>query len=456
VHLRTYLSTKPLGRVLAAAVIVGLLLTSPPAEAQQIELERVATGFSRPVFLTAAPGDDERVFVVEQHSGEVLILRRDGWTIDATPFVTAPGISTGSEQGLLGLAFHPDYESNGHFYISYTATDRSTQIVRYQVSANPDVANVASATPILSTAQPQANHNGGWIGFGPDGYLYIALGDGGGGDDNDSGHTPGTGNAQDITSNWLGKILAIDVDADDFPADVSRNYAIPPDNPFVGITGDDEIWAYGLRNPWRTSFDRVTGDLWIGDVGQVTCEEVNVQPFDSAGGENYGWRLREGTLATPTGGVGGPAPADAIDPILDYPHPGVSCTNPGPGVVGNTVTGGYVYRGPHPDLQGRYFFADFGTGVVWSLVWDGTDPAQNDGTNYSDFIDHSGDPGYGPDAGTLDLISSFGEDDDGNLYAMNLSSGEVFLVPEPSAALMQAAGLLVLSALARRARTRVR
>ncbi|MBW2271579.1 MAG: PQQ-dependent sugar dehydrogenase, partial [Deltaproteobacteria bacterium] len=146
-------------------------------------------------------------------TSEVLILRRDGWTIDATPFVTAPGISAGSEQGLLGLAFHPDYESNGHFYISYTATDRSTQIVRYQVSANPDVADAASATPILWTAQPQANHNGGWIGFGPDGYLYIAIGDGGGGDDNDSGHTPGTGNAQDITSNWLGKILAIDVDA---------------------------------------------------------------------------------------------------------------------------------------------------------------------------------------------------------------------------------------------------
>src|SRR5690606_38231904 len=170
---------------------------------------------------------------------------------------------------------------------------------------------------ILSFNQPQPNHNGGWIDFGPnDGYLYIATGDGGGGNDNGTGHTAGTGNAQDTTDNLLGKMLRIDGHGDDFPPDNPRNYAIPEDNPFVGVNGDDEIWSYGLRNPFRSSFDRANGDLWIGDVGQTRREEINYQPADSSGGENYGWRLREGIIPTP-GGVGGSRPEGNVEPIYD-------------------------------------------------------------------------------------------------------------------------------------------
>ncbi|HEX5064797.1 MAG TPA: PQQ-dependent sugar dehydrogenase, partial [Myxococcota bacterium] len=436
---------------LSLALILGL---GAQAQAQSFDVTRVATGLARPDFLTAPPGDRTRVFVLEQHLGQIRILHLPDYTLDPTPFLTVPPVSTGNEQGLLGMAFHPDYATNGFFYVAYTNPNK--QIVRYQVSAaDPDVADPASATPVLSYVQPASNHNGGWMAFGPDGYLYLSTGDGGGDDDNDAGHTAGTGNGQDITSNLLGKILRIDVDGDDFPADTTRNYAIPPDNPFVGVTGDDEIWVYGLRNPWRNSFDRATGDLYIGDVGQTACEELDVQPGTSTGGENYGWRLREGVIATPTGGVGGARPAGAIDPIFDYPHgtSGDQCSNPPDGFTGIAITGGYVYRGPVPELQGRYFFADFGTGRLWSLRWDGSPPASNDGTNYTELTDHTGQPGFVPDMGTIATVSSFGEDDVGNLYVLDLNGGEVFLLPEPDALWMQLAGAGLTAALARR-RTR--
>jgi hypothetical protein len=315
------------------------------------------------------------------------------------------------------------------------------------------VADAGSAAPVLSIAQPQPNHNGGWIAFGPDGYLYVASGDGGGGDDNDTGHTAGTGNAQDITNNLLGKLLRLDVDGDDFPADATRNYAIPADNPFAGVVGDDEIWAYGLRNPWRASFDRATGDLYIGDVGQSNREEIDVQPAASAGGENYGWRLREGTIATPTGGVGGTPPPGAIDPIYDYLH------GNGP-FLGNSVTGGYVYRGPAASLQGHYFFADFIDSRLWSLRWDGSDPSTFDGTNYTELADHTADPDFAPDQGSLVNISSFGEDAAGNLYLVSLG-GDVFRITALPAvpalgpvALAAVALLLAGLGLGRRARLR--
>ncbi len=239
--------------------------------------------------------------------------------------------------------------------------------------------------------------------------------------------------------------------ADDFPMDPQRNYAIPFDNPFVGLPDDDEIWVYGLRNPWRPSFDRDTGDLWIADVGQNWCEEVNVQPAASLGGENYGWRLREGTIQTPTGGVGGNPPPGAIDPIMDYTHTIFqTCAVPGAGTgfTGSSVTGGYVYRGPVASLDGRYFFADYARALLWSLVWDGTDPTLNDGNDYSDLTDHSGDPDFTPDVGAFSLISSFGEDDAGNLYIVDLD-GEIFLLPEPAPALMPGVGFAALLALRR-------
>jgi glucose/arabinose dehydrogenase len=432
-------------------ILAASLLAADAIDAQSFSTVLYASGLDRPVFLTAPPGSIGRAFILDAHLGQIRILRLATRTLEPTPFLTIPGVSTGDEQGLLGLAFHPDYATNGYFYVNYT--DPNTKIVRYQVSADPDVADPTSATPVLGFVQPQSNHNGGWIGFGPDGFLYIASGDGGGGNDSGTGHTTGTGNAQDTTDNLLGKVLRIDVDADAFPADPLRNYGIPPDNPFVGVSGDDEIWVYGLRNPWRASFDRLTDDLYIGDVGQNRCEELDVQPGTSTGGENYGWRLREGVIATPN--VGGSPPAGAIDPIFDYPHAGTGepCSDPGTGFTGVAITGGYVYRGPVAELDGRYFFADFATGELWSLRYDGSDPSSFDGTNYTELTDHTGDPDFTPDVGSIGSVASFGEDGIGNLYVVDLG-GEVFYIPEPSGTLMQLAGAGMTWALSRHARRR--
>ncbi len=428
------------------------------AAAAEFYLQRVASGLARPLFVTAPPGDFSRLFIAEQRSGttgRVRILELASLTALATPFLAVPGVSTGSEQGLLGMAFHPDYASNGFFFVNFTDASGTTVIRRYSVSVDPDLADAGSAATVLTIAQPQSNHNGGWIGFGPDGFLYVATGDGGGSDDSGAGHTAGTGNAQDITDNLLGKILRLDVDGDDFPGDPGRNYAIPPDNPFVGVAGDDEIWAYGLRNPWRASFDRTTGDLYIGDVGQGAREEIDVQPAASAGGENNGWRLREGTIATPSGGVGGARPPGAIDPIYDYPH-GAGDTQ------GFAVTGGVVESRALPTLAGLYLFADYQTSRVWTLRWDRSDPSSFDGTNYTEFTDWGDAVEFQPDAGALTGIASFGEDAAGNVYVVSLA-GDVFrvtslatpipaLTPLPAAllvALLGAAGW----ALARRTRT---
>jgi glucose/arabinose dehydrogenase len=417
-----------------------------PARADDFILERVATGLSRPVFATSPPGDATRLFIVEQFSGNtgrVRILRLATGELLATPFLSLVGVSTGNEQGLLGLAFHPDYASNGHFYVNFTNATGTTVIRRYSEDTDPDRADPASATAVLEIGQPQGNHNGGWIGFGPDGFLYVATGDGGGSNDNDGGHTAGIGNSQDTTENLLGKVLRIDVDGDDFPQDPDRNYAIPADNPFVGGPGDDEIWLYGLRHPWRLSFDRETGDLYIGDVGQGSREEIDVQPAGRPGGTNYGWRLREGTIATPGEGVGGPRPPGAVDPIYEYLH-GTGDTQ------GFAVTGGVVYRGPALSLRGRYLFADYLTSRIWSLRWDGSDPLDFDGTNFSEFVDWGDSPSFQPDQGTLAEISSFGEDAQGNLYIASLL-GDVFRVtalPPPVPALAPAAAGLLVGALA--------
>jgi hypothetical protein len=272
---------------------------------------------------------------------------------------------------------------------------------------------------ILSIDHPQTNHNGGWIDFGPnDGFLYVAVGDGGGGNDNGTGHTAGTGNAQDITDNLLGKILRIDVHNDAFPADANRNYANPGSNPFVGVTGDDEIWAYGLRNPFRSSFDPANGNLYIGDVGQGAREEIDVQLASSGGGENYGWRLREGMIQTPAGGIGGAKPPGAIDPIYDYLH-GSGTTQ------GNSVTGGIVYRGPITAMQGHYFFADFVNDRIWSLAFDGSAPSTHNGTNYTNFVDRTDQ--LVVSGTTIDSIVAFGDDLAGNLYIVDIG-GEIFRV----------------------------
>ena len=424
---------------------------APSVYAQAVSVERVASGLANPVFLTTPPGDFSRVFIIEQLTGQIRILDLASSTIRPTPFLTIPVFSPVGEEGLLGLAFHPDYANNGFFYVN--VTDTATRIRRYRVSiGDPNIADPTSQTPILDFAQPQSNHNGGWIGFGPDGHLYIATGDGGGSNDSGTGHTTSIGNAQDLTS-LLGKILRLDVDGDDFPSDANRNYSVPASNPFVGIAGNDEIWAYGLRNPWRPSFDRLTGDLYIADVGQDVCEEINLQLVESTGGENYGWRLREGILETPTGGVGGPKPIDAIDPFLDYSHgEGIDCSDLPAAFSGISITGGYVYRGPVVSLQGRYFFADISQGHFWSAIWDGSAPSTHDGTNYVDLIDHELDPAFDPDVGTINSIASFGEDAAANLYVIGLD-GEVFRVPEPDTAAQMATALgiiLVVACIKRR------
>lgn len=369
-----------------------------------VTTERVANGFSLPVYATAPTGDTDRLFVIEQHTGQIRILDLSSGTTLATPFLTVPGISQGGEQGLLGLAFHPDYATNGLFYVDFTSAAGDTVVREYKVSnGDPNIADPASARTILTIDQPASNHNGGWLGFGPDDQLYIASGDGGGAGDTNN-------HAQTITNDLLGKILRIDINSDDFPADPNRNYAIPASNPFVGVTGDDEIWAYGLRNPWRPSFDRLTGDLYIADVGQGSREEVNFQPASSDGGENYGWHVLEGTSPFTTTTPGNPPANDPslIAPIHEYSHVGAPNG-------GNSITGGYVYRGPIPELQGVYFFADFVSKQIWSFRYDGATKTEFQNRTAS----------LAPVVGNIGNIASFAEDAAGNLYIIDYD-GELY------------------------------
>ena len=408
--------------------------------------QRVATGLNAPMFATFAPGDSTRLFIAERGtpnnsgsaSAAIKILDLTTGLVQSTPYLTITGINNAGEGGLLGLAFHPDFQTNSKFYAYVTANDSvagtpfSSYIREYSApSPTSNTANTAF-TPILNLTQPQDNHNGGFIGFSPnDDYLYIMLGDGGNGNDSGTGHTEPGGNAQDITSNFLGKALRIDVDRDDFPADANRNYGIPfdtaesPGNPFAPATpeatnptGDDEIWAYGLRNPFRAGFDRATGDLWIGDVGQGAREEIDFQPGDSQGGENYGWRLREGLIQTPAGGIGGPKPTGAVDPVYDYRRPGASGADPN--FTGTTVFGGVPYRGPDPELQGFYFFGDTSTNRLWMLK-----PATETTPQVVEYI--TPQLPIPPDGGSPSSPVAITEDSKGNLYITYLS-GSVYRI----------------------------
>jgi glucose/arabinose dehydrogenase len=415
---------------------LALLAASSLAHANVQGLTRVASGLSAPIFVTHAPNDPSRLFIA-QRGGAIRILDLTTGNLLTTPFLTTT-VDTAGEGGLLGLAFHPDYNTtglpgSGKFYLNVTTGGPfTTRIREFTVSAaNPNLANPGSLREILSYAQPQTNHNGGWLGFSPiDRQLYIASGDGGAGNDEGTGHTPGTGNAQDTTNNLLGKILRINPTGDDFPTDAARNYSIPLTNPFrAGVgdpaddVGDDEIWSYGLRNPFRASFDRATGDLWIGDVGQNQREEIDFQPASSTGGENYGWRLREGLIQTPT--VGGAKPPGNVDPVYDFDR------NSDP-FGGTVVTGGYIYRGPDPTLQGKYFFLDSrnSTSTSDDNYWT-FDPANPFGTVQN--IDSL----LVPNTGAAQFPVSFGEDLQGNLYIAYIGSGEVYriqtAVPEPAA-----------------------
>jgi glucose/arabinose dehydrogenase len=390
---------------------IGLLSASAPA-ATPITTTLVVNQLERPIFVTHAPGDLDRLFVIEKRGRIRVVLNG---TLLQTPFLNIDpeiggGTTNASEQGLLGLAFDPAYADNGYFYVNFTDNAGDTVVRRYTVSTDPNVADANSGYSIHWIDQPQANHNGGWLDFGPKGMLHVSTGDGGGQGDDDAGHTKGVGNSQDITGNHLGKILRLDVTRDDFPADPIRNYGLPPDNPFFEQDPDGEIWAFGLRNPWRPSFDRITGDLWIADVGQLSWEEVNFQSSTSPGGENYGWRCREGQHDFNTNGDCSQTPF--TDPIHEYSHS-----------VGCSVTGGYVYRGcAIPDLRGAYFFADYCTGAIWSMRYNGL--------FISDFQNRTSElaPGGGL---SIFSITSMGEDAAGELYICDQSGGEVFqIIPD--------------------------
>ena len=312
------------------------------------------------------------------------------------------------------MAFDPDFADNGYVYLQYTDDSTNNQLSRFTLGDDGMTLDPESEHPILYLVQPHTAHNGNWIGFGPDGYLYYTTGDGG------NQHDPGN-NGQD-TSTLLGSILRLDVrnDADDFPMDPDTNYGIPENNPFVDKDGRDEIWAFGVRNPWRASFDRDTGDFYIGDTSQDTWEEVNFIAADSIGGENFGWRLREGFVETPTGGVGGPKTPDMVDPVYAYFH------GNGP-FEGHSVIGGYVYRGPveSDDIQGQYIFSDWVTGGVWSIEVDPATRLMVDGS----LRDWTAE--LVPDVGSLTQIAGYGEDNEGNLYFVSISGNIFKLVSLP-------------------------
>lgn len=386
-------------------VIFGFGSSDRLAGSGDIIATRVASGFDAPVFSASAPGDPDRLYVVEK-TGQIRILDPATGTVNSANFLTVPQnqIETSGEQGLLGLAFHPNYVTNGQFYVYMTNAAGDIEVRRYtRDTANPDQASAASGDVILTVPHPgNSNHNGGWISFGPDGYLYIATGDGGA-----AGDPPN--NAQNVNS-LLGKMLRIDVNSDGFPGDPSRDYAIPSDNPFAAGAGADEIWAVGLRNPWRPSFDRVTGDLYIADVGQDRYEEVNFQAAGTAGGLNYGWKVMEGLNIYDGTIPGNPAPGSSVltDPVTAYPH---AANETG----GFSVTGGYVYRGPSEGMQGSYLYADFVTNQLWSFRM--VNSAAVDAANRTGQLVEVG--------GRVDQIASFGEDGHGNLYIVGLD-GEIF------------------------------
>ena len=383
--------TRTIGRcILAVAALAGLPAMTPDASA--LSVATAIDGLNGPVRLTSPPADS-RLFVVEQR-GVIKVYTAGGESLGTFLDVTDLTNRSG-ERGLLGLAFAPDYASTGRFYIHYTNLSGDTRVARYLVDPdNPDRALASSASPVLSVDQPYSNHNGGHLAFGPDGMLYIGLGDGGGG-----------GDPQNFAQNdqsLLGKMLRLDVSG-------AAGYTIPADNPFVDLSPRNEIWAKGLRNPWVYSFDRQTGDLWIADVGQNLLEEIDVQPAGSGGGENYGWRLMEGTDCYNP-------PADCNDgsltlPVHEYSHndPPFPCS----------ISGGHVYRGGQvPELYGRYLFADYCSDQIWALTWTETG-GLGEVTELTASLTPTG--GFGN-------IVGINEDAAGELYVIDISAGVIYRI----------------------------
>jgi glucose/arabinose dehydrogenase len=396
---------------LAVCLLVAAITSDADAatlDQPAIAFEAIATNLAKPVTIAHAGDGSGRLFIVLQE-GQIVV--HDGQGVLPRPFLDIRAlVSCCGEQGLLGLAFHPGYTANGSFFVNYTDTTGATVVARYSVSAaDPDRADPDSAVTVLTIQQPFSNHNGGQLKFGPDGYLYVGMGDGGSGGDPQN-------NAQNLGS-LLGKMLRIDVDG-------AQPYAVPPDNPFVTKPGArPEIWALGLRNPWRFTFDRATGDLFIGDVGQDSWEEIDFQPASSSGGENYGWRLMEGTHCfNPAANCNS---GTLTLPIAEYSH-----------ALGCSVTGGYRYRGQQiPELYGVYLYGDFCSGRVWGASQDGVGQWHT-----VELLD------------TAFLISTFGEDEAGELYLAHRpdnAPGAVYRIIRPGTQVVPVvAGLTPASAIA--------
>lgn len=405
----------------AAAVLV---LDGRPGAQSALRTRVHASGFSQPVAFVQDPTDRAVQFVVEQ-GGRIRVIR-DG-LVQVGDFLDLRGtISTGGERGLLGMAFAPDYATSGRFFVNFTNPAGHTVIARFRRSSSPLAADPSSRFDLRLgdgqqrfIEQPFSNHNGGHLAFGPEGYLYIGLGDGGSGNDPDHrAQTPGT---------VLGKMLRIDVNV---PDSDPAGYATPSDNPFIGrapLGARPEIWAFGLRNPWRYSFDTVTGALVIGDVGQSRREEINYEPRGQ-GGRNYGWRNREGTVTNETSRP--PAFTPLTEPIHDYDR-----------AVGGSISGGFVYRGTALGSahQGRYFFGDFVSSRVWSIGL-ALDPNTGEATA-SARTDHTAELGG---ASALGGVVSFGVDADQELYIVSYGRGEVLRVTSTSATPPSPTGLRIL------------
>lgn len=387
----------------ATSTVLDLAVTVTNVGPDGFRVRRVGTGLGNAVDLTAIPDGSGRFLVVQQF-GVIRILNPATGTLAPTAFLDVSGqVSTTGERGLLGLALAPDFNATGTFYVFLTDPNGRIQIRRFRTFAgNRDQADPATGDTIFDLAHPLTNHNGGWLSFGPDGMLYAAIGDGGGGGDpSNNGQTTGV---------LYGKIIRIDPRTDAFPADALRDYAIPAGNPFAAAGGSPEIWAYGLRNPFRNSFDITTGNLWIGDVGEGAREEINLmRPTDA--GANFGWRIMEGTAV-----FNGTPNASLVAPIAEYLH------GSGPR-EGNSVTGGLVYRGPVEALRGNYFFADFIRPNIWSIpvarvALGQTIPSAQFRLRNADFT---------PLAGTITNVACFATDAAGNLYILDYD-GEVYVV----------------------------